>query len=125
MEPGTAARASAAFMELGALVCVARAPRCGTCPVAQACAWRRAGGLPADRSPRRSQTYAGTDRQVRGRLLAVLRESPGPVPHEILGTVWEEPVQRERALEGLLDDGLAVLVAPGVYALPGHSAIGG
>ncbi|RMI03391.1 A/G-specific adenine glycosylase, partial [Cellulomonas triticagri] len=38
-----AARWAAASMELGALVCTARAPRCGACPVADACAWRRAG----------------------------------------------------------------------------------
>ncbi|WP_322768104.1 A/G-specific adenine glycosylase [Frankia sp. Cr1] len=122
MDPRTAARVSAAFMELGALVCVARSPHCDACPVTEDCAWQRAGRPPADGPPRRPQGYAGTDRQVRGRLLAVLREAPGPVRHELLDATWDEPVQRGRALEGLLADGLAMLVAPGVYALPGHRA---
>src|SRR5690349_24885671 len=68
-----AALASVALMELGAVVCTARAPRCGACPVRPVCAWVAA-GRPAYDGPRRSiQTYAGTDRQVRGRLLDVLR----------------------------------------------------
>ncbi|WP_239376334.1 MULTISPECIES: A/G-specific adenine glycosylase [unclassified Frankia] len=123
IDPRMAARASAAFMELGALVCTARTPHCAACPVAEECGWRQAGNPPADSPPRRPQGYAGTDRQVRGRLLAVLREAPGPVHRELLDAVWDEPVQRERALSGLLDDGLAILIAPGVYALPGHPAI--
>ncbi|HMA47081.1 MAG TPA: A/G-specific adenine glycosylase, partial [Frankiaceae bacterium] len=93
-DPATAARASAAFMELGALVCTARSPRCTTCPLRVVCAWRRAGGPPYRGPSRRPQPFAGTDRQVRGRLLGVLRESPGPVPAELLEQVWDEPVQR-------------------------------
>src|SRR5438105_1491769 len=73
--PARAARASAAFMELGALLCTARTPRCGACPLAGTCAWRAAGQPAADGPPRRSQAYAGTDRQVRGLLLAVLRDA--------------------------------------------------
>ncbi|OHV32945.1 MULTISPECIES: A/G-specific adenine glycosylase [Pseudofrankia] len=118
-DPETAARASAAFMELGALVCVARAPRCDGCPVRERCAWLLAGSPPHDGPARRPQGYAGTDRQVRGRLLAVLRDADGPVDAALLDAVWDEPVQRERALRGLLDDGLAVAVGPGRYALPG------
>ncbi|ONH24307.1 adenine glycosylase [Pseudofrankia asymbiotica] len=118
-DPETAARASAAFMELGALVCVARAPRCAGCPVRERCAWLLAGSPPSDGPARRPQGYAGTDRQVRGRLLAVLRDADGPVDAELLDAVWDEPVQRDRALRGLLDDGLAVVAGPGGYALPG------
>ncbi|CUU58448.1 A/G-specific adenine glycosylase [Parafrankia irregularis] len=117
-DPETAARASAAFMELGALVCVARAPRCPACPVQEHCGWLAAGSPPSDAPARRPQGYAGTDRQVRGRLLAVLRDATGPVEQELLDQVWDEPVQRGRALAGLLADGLVVRCAPGVYALP-------
>ncbi|MGI5212983.1 A/G-specific adenine glycosylase [Plantactinospora sp. CA-290183] len=110
VDPPAAARASAAFMELGALICVARSPRCVDCPLAGICAWR-AGGQPAPSGPtRRPQRYAGTDRQVRGRLLAVLRESVGPVPRERLDLVWADDVQRARALAGLVEDGLVELV---------------
>ncbi|WP_078862730.1 A/G-specific adenine glycosylase [Streptomyces sp. NRRL F-5123] len=114
----TAARWAAATMELGALVCTARSPQCGRCPVAALCSWRLAGSPPHEGPPRRGQTYAGTDRQVRGRLLAVLRASPGPVPQAALDAVWHEPVQRARALDGLVADGLVEPLANGVYRLP-------
>ncbi|ASW57006.1 A/G-specific adenine glycosylase [Plantactinospora sp. KBS50] len=109
-EPTVAARASAAFMELGALVCTARAPRCGACPLAAACTWYGTGrpALPGTPS-RRPQRYAGTDRQVRGLLLAVLRDSRGPVPTQRLDLVWADEVQRSRALAGLVQDGLVEL----------------
>lgn len=103
-----AARAGAAFMELGAVLCTARTPRCEQCPLRERCAWRRSGAeLPAGPS-RKPQRYAGTDRQVRGLLLAVLRQASGPVPKAALDVVWPEPVQRERALDSLLADGLVV-----------------
>ena len=79
-EDGPPQRWAVAVMELGALVCTAAAPRCGRCPVADLCAWRLAGSPAYDGPPRRGQTYAGTDRQCRGRLLAVLRDADGPVP---------------------------------------------
>jgi A/G-specific adenine glycosylase len=120
-EPAVAAAASAAFMELGAVVCTARAPRCGECPLAARCAWRAAGArLPAGAS-RRPQRYAGTDRQVRGALLAVLREETGPVPRDRLDLVWTDAAQRGRALAGLLSDGLVVAVPDGRIALAGEA----
>ena len=116
-----AARASAAFMELGALVCTARSPRCTDCPLWTDCAWRSAGSPPADGPSRRPQGYAGTDRQVRGLLLAVLRAAPGPVPGARLDQVWPDGSQRDRALAGLIADGLVVSGAGQRYALVGES----
>jgi A/G-specific adenine glycosylase len=105
-EDARAARASIAFMELGAIVCTARAPRCTICPFETACAWRRTGqDLPAGPS-RKPQRYAGTDRQVRGLLLEVLRHATAPVPRQRLDLVWPDEVQRARALAGLVEDGL-------------------
>ncbi|MFB9239957.1 A/G-specific adenine glycosylase [Plantactinospora siamensis] len=110
-EPAVAARASAAFMELGALICTARSPRCGGCPLAGSCSWFGAGRPAVPTGPtRRPQRYAGTDRQVRGLLLAVLRDSSGPVPTQRLDLVWSDEVQRSRALAGLVQDGLVELV---------------
>lgn len=114
----TAARWAAATMELGALVCTARKPNCGHCPIAAHCAWRLAGAPAHDGPPRRGQSYAGTDRQVRGRLLAVLRDASGPVPQSMLDRVWDDPIQRARALDGLVADGLVEPLPDGAYRLP-------
>ncbi len=120
-EEAVAARWSVAVMELGALVCTARSPRCEACPVRTSCAWVRAGS-PAHRGPaRRGQAWTGTDRQVRGLLLEALRGSPGPVPAAELAAAWPDGVQRERCLDSLLDDGLVVPVAD-AFALPGEVA---
>ncbi|MDQ0933112.1 A/G-specific adenine glycosylase [Streptomyces turgidiscabies] len=116
----TAARWAAASMELGALVCTARNETCHRCPIAAQCAWRLAGKPEHEGPARRGQTYAGTDRQVRGKLLAVLREAPTPVPQATLDGVWHEPVQRARALDGLVADGLVEPLPGGLYRLP-HS----
>ncbi|WP_438486637.1 A/G-specific adenine glycosylase [Streptomyces sp. S186] len=117
-DEGLAARWAAATMELGALLCTARAPECHRCPIAAQCAWRLAGAPAHDGPPRRTQAYAGTDRQVRGKLLAVLRDAVTPVPQGALDAVWDEPVQRARALDGLVSDGLVEPLGGGRYRLP-------
>ncbi|HTY28064.1 MAG TPA: A/G-specific adenine glycosylase [Mycobacterium sp.] len=111
---------SAALMELGATVCTARSPKCGICPLSR-CAWRAA-GYPASSGPvRRPQGYAGTDRQVRGRLMDVLRASSAPVERTALDVVWlTDPAQRDRALDSLLVDGLVEQTADGRFALAGE-----
>ncbi|MFI5428976.1 A/G-specific adenine glycosylase [Aeromicrobium sp. UC242_57] len=111
-------RWAAATMELGAIVCTARTPACEACPVASTCRWRAAGFPAYDGPPRRGQAWEGTDRQCRGRLMAVLREAHGPVPKSALDLVWPDAAQRERALDGLVADGLVDPVADGEYALP-------
>lgn len=117
-DPVLAGRVSIALMELGALVCTSRNPRCDRCPVATRCAWRLAGS-PAYTGPvARPQRFAGTDRQVRGLLLDVLRAASGPVPKASLDVVWSDGVQRERALDALVSDGLVDPVADGRFALP-------
>lgn len=116
-----AARFSAALMELGALVCTARSPRCADCPVYEKCAWQRA-GRPAYAGPAKAvQKFAGTDRQVRGLLLDVLRGNEGPVWKANLDVVWSDAGQRDRCLDSLLVDGLVEQTADGRFALPGES----
>ncbi|WP_253943865.1 A/G-specific adenine glycosylase [Nocardioides marmotae] len=117
-DEATAATWAVAVMELGALVCTAARPRCTECPVASLCAWRAAGHPAYDGPPRKVQTWAGTDRQCRGRLLAVLRDADGPVHPSRLDAVWVEEAQRVRCLAGLVEDGLAVRTDAGTYALP-------
>lgn len=101
-----AAAWAAASMELGALVCTARAPRCGDCPVADLCAWRAAGYPEHDGPPRRAQAWHGTDRQCRGVLLELVRQSPDGVPVEVALDAWADRAQAERSLAGLLADEL-------------------
>jgi A/G-specific adenine glycosylase len=116
----TAPRFSVALMELGATVCTSRVPRCGVCPL-NACAWRAAGHPPSSEPARRTQTYAGTDRQVRGRLLDVLRDNDFPVTREQLDVAWLlDTDQRDRALNSLLADGLVEHTADGRFALSGE-----
>jgi len=109
-----------AVMELGALVCTASSPRCTECPVSGACAWLAA-GRPGDAHAgrRRTQPWTGTDRQARGVIMAALREAP--VPGASLADLWPDPVQRQRAVNSLVADGLAERVGnPGrdVLRLP-------
>lgn len=104
---------NAGAMELGAVVCTARAPRCDACPVAAFCEWRGS-GYP-DNAPvvKRQANFKGSDRQVRGRIMALLRESDGPVSVEAalaaaaLGGVRDE-AQPRRAFDSLASDGLLV-----------------
>lgn len=119
-DDATAPQFSVALMELGATVCTARAPRCGQCPLGQ-CAWRRAGYPAAQGPPRRVQTYAGTDRQVRGRLLDVLRAKDSPASRAELDVAWlTDTAQRDRALYSLLADGLVTQTRDGRFALAGE-----
>lgn len=117
-------RWNVAVMELGALICTARTPACERCPVLDRCAWVAA-GRPAPTYVPKGQSWAGTDRQVRGAIMHVLRQAETPVPRSL---IHERPVelthgtpatleklyglnapleQLERALDGLLSDGLA------------------
>jgi A/G-specific adenine glycosylase len=121
-ERDEAAAWNVAVMELGALVCTARAPRCGDCPVADLCAWRVAGQPAHDGPPRRGQAWHGTDRQARGALMAVLRESDGPVTRDALAAAVPDEARRERCLDGLVADGLVEPLARGRFQLPGGPA---
>ncbi|MEM6106407.1 A/G-specific adenine glycosylase [Mycobacterium sp. 050272] len=119
-EDATAPQFSVALMELGATVCIARTPRCGLCPL-EHCAWRQAGFPPAQGPARRIQTYAGTDRQVRGRLLDVLRANDSPVTRAELDVAWlTDTAQRDRALYSLLADGLVTQTRDGRFGLAGE-----
>jgi A/G-specific adenine glycosylase len=114
----TAASWNVATMELGALVCTARGPACDHCPVSDRCAWRTAGYPESSDLKGRSQSYVGTDRQCRGRILQTLREADSAVPASAVETLWDEAVQRERALASLVADGLVVRVGVGSLSLP-------
>lgn len=107
---------SVGLMELGALVCTAKNPACERCPVTR-CAWVEAGQPPSEVEVR-TQKFVGTDRQVRGRIMRLLRESETPVEQSLIDALWHDPGQLSRALLSLLDDGLAVQDARGYFHLP-------
>lgn len=115
-----AARFSAALMELGAVVCTARQANCPGCPLREECAWVRAGRPAATAPGRPAQRFTGTDRQVRGLLLDVLRGAAHPVQRVELDAVWVDVVQRDRCLDSLLVDGLVEQTVDGRFALPGE-----
>lgn len=107
-----------AVMELGALVCTARAPRCDACPVSGRCAWLLAGRPAHDGPVRRGQAWHGTDRQVRGAILQTLRERPAAVARSELAPTHDE-AQVDRCIAGLVEDGLLEPLTGDRFALPG------
>ncbi|TAL43115.1 MAG: A/G-specific adenine glycosylase, partial [Salinibacterium sp.] len=108
---------NAAMMELGALVCTARAPRCEACPLAVRCRWRAASYPAPGVRARAQKKYEGSDRQVRGVILAALRATGIPISISAIEALWPDATQRSRALDSLIVDGL-VEVHDGEYALP-------
>lgn len=108
---------SVAVMELGALVCRAQNPACPECPLATNCRWRLSGSPKTDR-PRSVQRFSGTDRQVRGKLLAVLRASSGAVDGAQLRECWHDDLQRDRCLDSLVADGLVEPLEKDQFRLP-------
>ncbi len=100
-----AARWNAAVMELGAVVCTARNPACQQCPIRTWCAWRAAGYPPAPEPARRQAAFAGSDRQVRGKILAILLDQDHASLDQ-LATTCPDRVQFARAVQSLIDDRL-------------------
>ncbi len=140
-DPSTAARWSVGLMELGALVCTARTPRCADCPLESRCRWAAAGRPGGTERARPAQAWVGTDRQARGRLLAVLRGADAAVPVAVVRAAWDgaptaaserraadgdpatwaadRAAQAVRALSGLVADGLVEGDEHRGYALVG------
>ena len=104
-EDARAAKWAVASMELGALVCTARSPQCEVCPIRDSCRWV-IDGKPDNAPARRGQPWKGTDRQCRGVIMDVVRNSPHGVKVQMALSAWPELDQASRCLESLLDDGL-------------------
>ena len=103
---------------------VTRTPACERCPIVSSCAWALAGwpapdpvsGSAGISTPQ--STFAGSDRQGRGRLVDALRAGPvaGADLPEVMG--WPSDPDRAAAVAAtVVADGLAVLVEDG-YRLP-------
>jgi A/G-specific adenine glycosylase len=63
-------------MDLGALVCTARAPRCLICPLRADCRYAAAPPPPPRRRAPTASHFVGSTRYYRGRVVAVLRGLP-------------------------------------------------
>ncbi len=119
LDPARARLTNAGAMELGQVVCTARSPLCEGCPLAASCAWRAVGYPEYDGPPAaRQKKFEGSDRQVRGLILRELRAADIPVTGDALTALWPDATQLERALAGLLRDGLAAGDPDAGYALP-------
>lgn len=112
-----AALMNAAVMELGQVVCTARSPECGSCPIRPSCAWDRAGRPDTPDTRRKQAKYEGSDRQARGAVLRELRAAASPVAQTRVIADWHDAAQRDRAILTLLDDGL-VEATEGALHLP-------
>lgn len=111
------ARWAAATMELGQLVCTARSPDCPACPLADYCSWLARGRPGLGERTTKPQAYYGTDRHVRGLIVAHLHA--GPATRVALDALWPNPIQVARALDSLVADGLVDPVTDATFALPG------
>jgi A/G-specific adenine glycosylase len=108
-----------AVMELGALVCVARGPRCEDCPIADLCAWNVAGRPAYDGPARKGQAWHGTDRQVRGEVLRRLRDAHVPMALSALEDSGPDRLQVLRCIDSLVSDGLVEPLSRSRFRLPG------
>jgi A/G-specific adenine glycosylase len=93
--------AGQALMDLGAVVCLARVPRCGSCPLADRCPSRGRRYEPV----RKQGAFEGSFRQRRARVLSAV-------------AAGVSAVEDSEAIESLARDGL-VHVDGGRVALPG------
>lgn len=113
-------RLATALMDLGATVCTARRPACGSCPLSDRCRWANGDGPdPAAggaHRPRPQGRFAGSTRQARGRVVDALRNGhlTGAAARELAGEHGQD------LLEDLVADGLAQRTDGG-FALPGWS----
>lgn len=122
---GRPAAWSGALMDLGATTCTARRPSCDACPVRRACGWRGAGPrIPEDPAARtasrarRQGRWEGSDRQVRGRLLAAALTGPvADIDLARAGGCPDDVPRAQRLADALVADGL-LAATPDGYDVP-------
>ena len=113
------------IMDLGARVCTARNPSCGSCPLARQCRWRAASRdgaadpAPASAGASRPQArFEGSDRQARGRAMRALAAGCRPEADVIAAMGLDHDTARARRLvDDLVREGLAARDG-GVLSLP-------
>jgi A/G-specific adenine glycosylase len=94
-----------AMMDLGREVC-RPAPRCEVCPVAPWCRFRSAGEPARSAAAPKQSPFEGSNRQVRGRIVAVLRERPSAGLSGLAAATGFEVDRIGSAVAGLVRDGI-------------------
>lgn len=107
---------AAATMELGAVVCTSKNPKCELCPVIALCNWRIL-GYPKTELIHKSQSWHGTDRKCRGTIVQALREK-NSMTESAIKKLWPDESQVEKALVTLLEDQLIQSISRSRYRLP-------
>ena len=107
---------AAATMELGAIICTSKNPKCELCPVISACNWRK-NGYPKSDLIRKSQDWHGTDRKCRGTIVQALRENES-LTENAIKKLWPDESQIEKALKTLQEDLLIEAISHKRYRLP-------
>lgn len=107
---------AAATMELGAVVCTSKNPKCELCPVMDTCNWRLL-GYPKTELIRKSQSWQGTDRKCRGTIVQALRENKS-LTENAIKKLWPDKSQVDKALVSLLKDQLIQSISRSRYRLP-------
>jgi A/G-specific adenine glycosylase len=110
-----------ALMDLGREICRPK-PRCSVCPLQRSCLFHSGNRIPGS-NPRRQKPFPGSFRQLRGRVLDVLREGPATVGR--LSTAAGRPPDRvAQALVTLQKDGLVRASAGALVGNPrGRAAL--
>ncbi len=114
-----------ALLDLGASVCVSRAPACGVCPIQRRCRWARAGREGTD--PARGSAgvsvaqgrFEGSGRQGRGRLIERLRRGALAPNEAAVAAGWPDDPERAAAMVAdLVAEGLVIRSDDGMLRLP-------
>jgi A/G-specific adenine glycosylase len=92
-----------AVMDLGAVLCRPRRPRCGVCPVRGWCA-----GPDVYTPPRPQPRFEGSLRQLRGAIVRRLVQAPATFS-ELIESTGFSAAEVEEAIDGLVVAGLAEL----------------
>ena len=104
------------LMEIGARCCRPRSPRCEGCPLAPGCEWFSAGRPDPDPAvgsalvSGRQERFEGSNRQVRGRVMAELVDGPVPLD-ELVARLGVDAARARQVVEGLVDDRLVTITS--------------
>jgi len=105
LDPRSPGTWNQAMMDLGREVC-RPVPRCEVCPLERWCRFRDAGRPGTTTTARKQPAFEGSSRQVRGRIVAVLRDRPSAGIAGLVAATGIDVDRVEGAAAGLVRDGI-------------------